>query len=100
MCDVKLCSSELKSLRGTQPHPCGFRNSAVAGTEAENKTAQTPRETWTDGGDEKYPQTWLKLDSQMSPPRCMLFLGVTHMLMPVYASDIYNSNYFLVMKDS
>lgn len=29
MCDVKLCSSELKSLCGTQPYPCGFRNSAV-----------------------------------------------------------------------
>lgn len=29
MCDVKLCSLELKSLRGTRPYPCGFRNSAV-----------------------------------------------------------------------
>lgn len=59
MCDVKLRSSELKSLSGIQPYPCGFRNSAVEARRL--KTKQWEKQ-----------QARLKLDSQISP-HCFLY---------------------------
>lgn len=38
MCNVRLCSKELKSFDGTRPYPCGFRLSAD-----EAKTLKTKR---------------------------------------------------------
>lgn len=67
MCDVKLCSSELKSLGGTQPHPRGFRNAAVEAQRLKTKLSTLKKKKTRREEKQKNPQMWQRLDSQILP---------------------------------